>query len=121
MVQVKSLQSEMTNAAIDVLRDSQVLSPAELVKQLADIEERKQRLMGLLKICNSYMAGQIDDPQYQMLVDYTLMQAAKKNINSDELFLELKFKYAVEDLRELKIRQFWEALTFVRAYVEEEI
>jgi len=121
MRKANTLQKEMTAAARDVLADSELVSPTDLVMRLADIEEQKQRLTRMLKVCRASITQPIEDMHHQLLHDYTLMLAARHGIDSNIVLEELRFKYMIEDLADLKTRDFWDALIFVRAYVEGKI
>ena len=89
-----------------------------LVSEFSEIESRRDKLIRKMRATTRLMDQPIDELQYQLLMDYTLLQAAKKNIDSDFIFMEICVKYAIDAPQDLTIRDFWEALTFVRTYVE---
>lgn len=112
----KTDKQYVREAAMQVAANSTVPSPNDLIIELADLEKRKQQLFQLLQIVRTSLERPLDDAEYQSLMDYLLMKAAQKNINSDELMVEVEFKFMVEDLRELPERNLWEAMKFIRSY-----
>lgn len=109
-------KEQMKSAVIEVVRQQAILSPADLVVQLSEIERKRQQLMKMLDWCRDAIENPIDDEQYQMLMDFMYLQAAKKGIDSDQMLIEVQFKYVIEDLRDLPTRNLWDALTFIKAY-----
>jgi len=103
-------------AVTEVIEKYEIPSPAELVMQLSEIERRKKQLMKMLDWCSEAISKPIDDEQYQMLMDFLYLQAAKKNVDSGELLTEVQFRYMQEDLRELPVYSLWEAMTFIKKF-----
>jgi len=103
-------------AAAEVMQEHEIPSPADLVMQLSEIEGRKKHLMKMLDWCSATISQPVNEGQYQMLMDFLLLQAAKKNINSEDLMAEIQFKYMLTDLRELPVYSLWDAMTFIKSF-----
>lgn len=116
MRQHKSTIQGMHEAFREVVAKNAIPSPSELVIELADIEERKQQLVHLLKLCRDSLQRQLDEAEYQSMMDYLYLKAAKKNIDSGDLVAEMEFKFMVQDLRDLPERNLWEAMKFIQSY-----
>ncbi len=112
-----NLKEELIEVAGEVMARSQVPTLRELALQLTMVEKRRQRIMEMLNWRSEDCDEPLDDEQYQLLMDFVLMQAARKNIDSDELILEMQYKFGLHNLRNLPADKVWEALTFVKAYV----
>ena len=116
MISTKRVEDELQDVAAEVMCRSDVPSPSNLVIELADMEERRQHLFKMLKYCRDFLENPIDEPEYQSMMDYLYMRAAKLNIDSDVLVAEVEFRFMVEDLATLPERNLWEAMRFIREY-----
>lgn len=116
MPRTKRVEDEFQTVAAEVMNRSDVPSPSNLVIELADMEERRQHLFRMLKYCRDFLEKPIDEPEYQGMMDYLYMRAAKLNIDSDILVAEVEFRFMVDKLTELPERNLWEAMRFIREY-----
>jgi hypothetical protein len=106
----------MIYAASHAAKQAEVPTLTEIAIQLAMVEKRRSQLITMLDYRASEVCQHIDEEQFQMLMDFILMQAAKKNMDSDELVMEVQFHCGLDNLRHLPMAKIWDAMLFVKAY-----
>ena len=112
----KQTADDLTAVARQVMSDSGMPNLPDLVEEFSHVEKRRDGLIRQIHATTRLMEMPINEMQYQLLMDYVLLEAAKKNMDSDFLFMEMCVKYNIDAPQDLKIRDFWEALGYIRAY-----
>ena len=111
-----TLKEEMLGAASHVIAQNPIPTLTELALQLAMIESRRNSLLAMLDYRAKEISRSIEEDQYQMLIEFTSMQAAKRGMESDDLFMELQYRFGLSDMRQLPAEKIWEAMTFVKTF-----
>jgi hypothetical protein len=111
-----TLREEMVDAAGQVIAQTPVPTLTELALQLAMIESRRNSLMAMLDYRAKEISKPVEEDQYQMLIEFAALQAAKRGMESDDLFMELQYRFGLADMRQLPAEKIWEAMTFVKNF-----
>jgi hypothetical protein len=111
-----TLKEEMLDVAGQVMDQNQIPTLTELALQLSMIENRRNSIMTMLDYRAREISRPIEEDQYQMLIEFTAMQAAKRGMDSDDLMLELQYRFGLANMRQLPAEKIWEAMTFVKTF-----